>query len=297
MIDNTGKKTAATQTALLAQDDLPPFSVINEEGAAPCLLICEHASNRIPQSLGSLGLADSDLQKHIAWDIGTDKVTRVLSGILGAPAILANYSRLIVDLNRRLDHPTAFVKSAENGDIPANVNMTEEERSLREEEIYHPFHQGIESLLEGFKARDIVPMVISIHSFSRRFYNYERPWEIGVLWVQDKRLPAQIMDFFEKKGFTVGDNEPYDAKIIRGTAINHHADGRALPNALIEIRNDLIEDDEKAAQWAEMLGDAIKPLLGIPEMHKLYDGPQEPHDPSREKIYFDELIEKARRGE
>jgi predicted N-formylglutamate amidohydrolase len=282
---------------LIQEDEPKPYTILNRNGKARCLLICDHASNRIPAKLGKLGLSDDDLQKHIAWDIGVGEVTRQLSDILDAPAILANYSRLVVDVNRRLDHPTAFVTSNEGHPIPGNASMATEDKTLRIREIYGPYHDMINELIEERLADNIVPAIISIHSFTPVFYKQVRPWEIGVLWVQDARLPIPTINYFSDRGYIVGDNEPYDARILRGTTINHHADSRGLANVLIEIRNDLVAEKGQCSKWAQMLGECYSGVLKDEGLYSFYDGPQIHHDKEKEFHYFDELVEKAKRGE
>ncbi len=282
---------------LLGAGEELPFSVINPDGKAKCLLLCEHASNVIPKKLNNLGLSKDDTQSHIAWDIGAAYVTKLLSDILDAPTLLANYSRLVVDANRPLDHPTAIITNSEGMPIPGNMAIAQEDRDLRISEIYAPYHEKIRDLIGRFTGNHIIPVIVSIHSFAPVFYKQVRPWDIGVLWVQDPRIPLPVINFFEKRGFTVGDNEPYDARIFRGTVINHYADAHGLPNALIEICHDLIDTEEKGQEWAVMLGECFKTILQDETVYSRYDGLQAAHDTEREYRYFDELIEKAKRGE
>ena len=290
-------KTTPITPPLLGAEELPPYKVLNPEGMAKCLLICDHASSRIPAKLENLGLDEADLARHTALDIGAAYVTERLSAILDAPAIIANYSRLVIDCNRRLDHPTAFLMADDVRSIPRNVMMTEQDKALRIKEIYEPYHRELDRRVRDFMDRDVVPAVISIHSFSPVFYKQVRPWDLGFLWVQDPRLPLPAIEYFRQKGYTVGDNEPYDARVLRGTTVNIHADAHRLPNALVEIRNDLIDSENGGDVWAEMLGDCFKQLLRDEMIHRYYDGPDRPYDPEREQHYFEELIKKAKRGE
>ena len=282
---------------LLGPDDPAPYEVVNPQGQAKCLLICDHAANRVPAKLSGLGLSGPELESHIAWDIGVADVTRYLAEILDAPAILANYSRLVIDVNRRIEHPTAIVASCEGKAIPGNASLPEQNRNLRIAEIYDPYHARVDELLAGFTARGIIPAVLSIHSFTPVFYKQVRPWEIGVLWVQDGRMAAPMIGYFRKKGFTTGDNEPYDGRLLRGTTLNRHADAHGLPNALVEIRNDLLETDDGRREWAGLLGQCCQEIMRDDGLFSRYDGPQAAHDPEKEYTYFDELIEKAKRGE
>ncbi len=283
---------------LLSPDEPAPYEIVNPDGAARCLLICDHAANKIPAKLGMLGLADEDLQRHYALDIGTRDVTLQLAEKLDAPAILGTYSRLVVDLNRRLDHPTAFVTNAEGKMVAGNAGLSAQDRELRVTEIYEPYHNKISAMIEDFVARGVIPAIVSIHSFTPVFYKQVRPWEIGVLWTHDPRIPIPFMQYFRDKGFTVGDNEPYDARVLRGTTVNHHADERGLANALVEIRNDLVRTPEDITNWAEMLADSLQIVLQDEGIYSYYDGPRAPgHDPDVEHNYFNKLIERAKRGD
>ena len=181
--------------------------------------------------------------------------------------------------------------------MPGNVAMSEGEKTLRVNELYEPFHNKLSAMIDGYVSQGTHPAIIAIHSFTPTFFQQQRPWEIGVLWVQDSRLPAPIMQHFRDKDFTVGDNEPYDARIMRGTTVNYHADARGLPNALIEVRNDLIDTDEKAHEWADMLSHSIAPLLEDEALFTAYEGPQIMHSPEMEQEYFDRLIQKAKQGD
>lgn len=289
-------KAAPYPPPLLGPEEPLPYTIYNPDGRARAVIICEHASNYIPAKLDNLGLDDEALRLHMAWDIGAARVARRLSELLEAPAILANYSRLVIDINRRIDHPTAFVTSCEGRTVPGNATMGEEDRARRIAEIYEPFHARLAALIESFTARGVVPAIFSIHSFTPVFYGQSRPWEIGVLWAQDSRLPLPVLEYFRQKGYVVGDNEPYDARILRGSTVGRHADTLRLPNVLVEIRNDLIGGDEQGDAWAEMLGDCFKNLLRDETIHSYYDGPIAPYDQERERHYFEEIINMAKRG-
>jgi predicted N-formylglutamate amidohydrolase len=69
----------------------------------------------------------------------------------------------------------------------------------------------------------------------------------------------------------VGDNEPYDGALA-GDTVNRHATRRGLANALVEVRQDLVEDAAGAVGWARRLADAWAavqddPALARVEMH------------------------------
>lgn len=282
---------------LLGDDEVEPYVVLNREGSANCILTCEHAGAVVPESLDLLGMDPEDYTKHYAFDLGIRRVVETLSVLLDAPAILGNYSRLVVDLNRDLDHPTAFVTIGEGKTVPGNIGMPPENRAARVREIYEPYNTELGHMIDHAVAEGHHPAIISLHSFTPQYFQFRRPWEIGFLWTHDYRLSRALIDCFQQRGYVVGDNQPYDHRIVRGSAVNRHADARRLSNTLLEIRNDLILNDKDADDWAKLLADGLHEVLADPAICSYYDGPLTEFDPERERIYFQELIEKSKRGE
>lgn len=283
--------------SILGPDDPEPFEIYNAGGNAHALVIADHASNHVPASLDNLGLDQEDLNKHYAMDIGTGALSRRLADRLDSRCYLAAYSRLVVDLNRHEDHSTLITEEGEGKPIPGNQGLSHGDRTRRMQAIYHPYHQKLDNLITGYLANDIVPVLISIHSFTPLFFNARRPWEIGVLWAQDDKIARHVYDDFNARGYCVGDNQPYDMRMLSGSTVSRHGDERRLPNVLIEVRNDLLETEEMIERWAEMLAECLEPVIKDPSMHTLYEGPLFVHDFERENAYFQELIEKAKKGQ
>lgn len=279
---------------LLGPEDKAPFYVLNEDSALPYIIVCEHAGRNVPQSLDNLGLDDEDFNCHYAVDLGAKEMTEALSVELGAMTVVANYSRLVVDLNRRSDHAAAFPTSAEGKDVPVNVAMTEEGRQARLDEIYTPFHSRIREWIDAKIESGIVPAIISIHSYTPVFFGVPRPWEIGILWAQDKRMPGPFINYFKDKGYVVGDNEPYDARILRGGTMEIHGDGRKIPNLLVEYRNDLLLDKGSFNRFVTHTVEAIKMVTSDDSVYSYYDGPETPYDPEAEKRYIEQVVKTIR---
>ncbi|MDB5490267.1 MAG: hypothetical protein JWO78_116 [Micavibrio sp.] len=285
------------EAPLLGPDEPPPYTVLNPDGAAPFILTCEHAGLAVPAKLNRLGLDDEDYTKHYAFDIGVKRMTETLSALMDAPAILGNYSRLVVDLNRIVTAPTAFAASGEGKPIPGNVSITEADKRCRTLEIYEPYERALGAMIDRGLQRGLIPPLVSIHSFTPQFYNFRRPWQVGFLWTHDSRLSKRMIDFFTRAGYVVGDNQPYDHRILRGSAINRHGDSRLLPNTLVEIRQDLIATHEDSDKWAKILADCLREGLADGQLYSYYDGPLTPHDPEKERIYYEALAAASKRGE
>lgn len=284
-------------SSLLEADETPPYDILNAGGDPRIILTCEHAGDVVPRRLHLLGLTPDDYKRHYAVDIGARDVTRYLSGMLNAPAILGNYSRLVVDLNRTVDHPTTFAPTGEGKPVPGNIDMTSDDKSRRICEIYEPYHQTLTGILDRVIDAGITPVVLSVHSFTPIFFVFRRPWEIAFLYSDDDRLSRLLIGYFNRLGYNTGENEPYDHRIVRGSSINRHAGMRRLPHTMVEFRNDMISNDKDAFFWAKLLADGLQEVLADPLVRTYYDGLQYPYDPEKERTYFTDLVERAKRGD
>ncbi len=236
-----------------------PFSIDGANRPGRWLVTCDHAANTVPDAVGggTLGLDDADMGRHIAFDIGAAGVSRALAERLNAPAILSNFSRLVIDPNRGEDDPTLLMKLYDGTIIPANRNADHAEREHRLNLCYRPYHDALTKL----SARPAT-VIVSIHSFTPQLrQRAPRPWEIGVLYAHDARLAHPLLDRLRQQtGLTVGDNEPYSGH-LPGDAVDRHALQHGRPNILIELRNDLIADAAGQQAWADRLAPVLESTL------------------------------------
>jgi predicted N-formylglutamate amidohydrolase len=246
---------------LLGPGEPPPYDSFNPDGAAPLLLVCDHATRFLPRRLGTLGLSEAQLARHIAWDIGIAEVTRGLARGLDAPAVLSRFSRLAIDPNRALDDPTLIPEISDGVVIPGNQHLSPGDIQARIESFHRPYHGAIRRSLDALVARGPAPAVVSMHSFTPVMKGVERPWHVGILWDADPRLPRPLMARLRAQGLSVGDNEPYSAHDGHGHTLFEHAMARGLAHVLIEIRQDLIDTHHGAAAWTERLGDSLRVVL------------------------------------
>jgi predicted N-formylglutamate amidohydrolase len=254
---------------LLGPDDPAPFERFNVHGRRPVLLICDHASRVVPRSLDDLGLDEALLRRHIGWDIGAPEVTRRLARALDAPAILGGYSRLVIDLNRRLDDPTSICAIGDGVIVPGNRGLDPGDVQQRVDEVFQPYHQAVVAAIAGFRAGGVTPAIISVHSCTPVMRGFERPWHIGVLWDRDGRLAVPLIDRLRaESALCVGDNEPYSGRDRVGYSIDTHATPAGLPNVLIEIRQDLIDTHHGAEQWADLLAPMLDVILADPGLYQ-----------------------------
>jgi predicted N-formylglutamate amidohydrolase len=258
---------------LIGPDDPPPFTIHNEHGKAPVVLVCDHGSCAFPRSMDQLGVADWVLERHVAWDIGSDEVTRVLSECLDAPAVMAGYSRLIIDLNRRLEDASAFIRVSDGIAIPGNLNLDEEDKKQRVQSFYQPYHDAVSAMIQGHLDQGIYPALISIHSCTPVFDRVVRPWHVGVLWDADPRIPVPMIEKLRTmEGVCSGDNEPYSGRHPHDFTIDYHAEPLGLPHVGIEVRQDLIQTQAGARKWAEVLREALEEVLSNPSLYQRKNG-------------------------
>lgn len=238
---------------LLSADEPGPFAVLNPLAELPILLVCDHASCRFPRSLGDMGLDPFARRCHLAVDIGAGPLTERLAASLEVTAILAQYSRLVVDCNRQLMDPGAFLQFGDGILVPGNRNLHQEEKDLRANALYHPYHQAVDKQVQRLQSIGPAPAFIAIHSFTPVMNGETRPWEMGVLWDTDTRLRDIFLADFSAAGYFVGDNEPYSGKAPQDFTIDHHAEEIGLPHIGIEIRHDLIDDEKGVDEIAAVM--------------------------------------------
>jgi predicted N-formylglutamate amidohydrolase len=243
---------AITAPALLAPDEPGPVRVLRENGASPFVLTADHAGKLIPRQLGHLGVAVADLERHIAWDIGIAGVTERLSVALDATAALQTYSRLVIDCNRDPSWPSAMPVISEFTAIPGNNDLPDEDRAARVGEIFRPYHDRIEALLDARMTAGRRTVLVAMHSFTPVFKGEPRTIEVGVLYFRRTKLAEIMLDLLRTEAdLTVGENAPYALTEDSDYSIPFHGERRGLEHVEIEIRQDLIASPEGQAAWAD----------------------------------------------
>ncbi|AXC48555.1 N-formylglutamate amidohydrolase [Paracoccus suum] len=237
-----------------------PYDIVNPHGASRWLITCDHATNRVPVWVGggSLGIAAEDMDRHIALDVGAAGLTRALAGRLDAPAILSDFSRLVIDPNRGEDDPTLVMRLYDGTVIPANRDIDEAGTAERLERLHRPYHAAYAQLASRHPARAIC----AIHSFTPQLRGRPpRPWQVGVLYShRDERLALPLIAACRVQGWVTGDNQPYSGH-LEGDSIDRHALEGGRPNVLIELRNDLIRDPAGQQEWADRLAPVLTAVL------------------------------------
>lgn len=246
--------TESTESGLYTR---PVYNLSREDSSHPLILVCEHASRYIPEALNNLGLDDAAAREHIAWDIGALQLAEALSQALGATLLSANYSRLLIDLNRPRHAPDSIPAQSEIYQVPGNRELDEASREYRRQTLFKPFHARLQTLIDARIAKGQPVRVVGIHSFTPVYYGQPRPLEVGVLFGQAKAYAQRVLDGLGELALKVAGNQPYKIDPLGDMTVPVHGDARGLDSVLIEVRNDLLRSPQAVALWAERLA----PLL------------------------------------
>ncbi len=235
------------------------FEITNSQGQSSCLLVCEHASNFIPDPLANLGLDTELLHSHISWDPGAVEVARRISRALDAPLFSACVSRLVYDCNRPPSASDAIVAFSEVHEIPGNQALTQQQRLQRIARIYQPFRDNLSELIKQRAANQQSTILITIHSFVPVYKGVQRTLDIGILHDSDTRLAdALLAPTDDPEAFIMRRNEPYGPEDGVTHTLKEHALPNGLANVMIEIRNDLIADAEGQQRLADFLAEKLQ---------------------------------------
>lgn len=219
-------------------------------GTGPILLLCDHAANAVSDDI-DLSISTALLDEHIAVDIGAGALTVALAARLGAPAVLATVSRLVIDLHRPPDHPGLIPTISDGHAIPGNVGADRRARIAR---FHAPYHRAIAEMVRVHQPA----LIVAIHSFTPALATggAPRPWPVGILYNRDTRAARLAIELLRAQGLLVGDNEPYSGRQLNMT-LNRHAEANGIPSFAVEVCNDGIATAAGVQQWAEILA----PLL------------------------------------
>lgn len=252
----------------VSMQNFQSFEIIDGNYDTGMVLLADHAMNRLPSQYGNLGLPDSAFLRHIAFDIGVEGLTRRLASMLGVPAVLGCFSRLLIDPNRGEDDPTLIMKISDGAIIPGNHPITDEEWQTRLDTYHRPYHRAVEQTIAKASTSDRAPLVLSIHSFTPYWKDFARPWHAAVLWDSDDRVVLPLLSKLREPGdIVIGDNEPYDGA-LKGDTMYRHCMIPGIPHALLEVRQDLIGDDAGMDAWASRLAPIFTSLNADPKLHE-----------------------------
>jgi predicted N-formylglutamate amidohydrolase len=260
-MDTTISSQHRDKILLLGPDEVPPVREENADSTSPFLFTCDHYGRLIPQTLGDLGLPKSELERHIAWDIGIAGVAAQLAEAMGAHLIAQRYSRLVIDCNRPFESPGSIPLLSEATEIPGNGGLNLDQVVARRRAIFEPYHARIEQALDRRAAQGLPTILLSLHSFTPVYAGVARPWHVGTLYQNGHGLPPLLLELLHAEGdLVVGNNEPYAVSDTSDYTIPVHGERRRLINSGIEIRQDLISQENGQSEWAERLARVLEEI-------------------------------------
>lgn len=254
--------TGAAAGTLLGSNDPAPVGILNEASDSPFFFICDHAGNAVPRRLGTLGLPQAELDRHIGIDIGILGVARALAEQLGATLIHQRYSRLLIDCNRQPHAPTAMAEVADGTEVPGNRGLDAAAREARIAEVMRPYHETIAAALDARAARGLFTILVAMHSFTPRLLTQpaDRPWSIGLCWGPSERFSRHTLLHLaeDDPALVIGANEPYTVDMVHDYSIPVHGEDRGLDYLEIELRQDLLAEAAAQLAWADRLARVLK---------------------------------------
>ena len=246
-----------------------PVDRVAGDLATGLIFLCDHARRDLPPEYGDLGLEASQFDRHIAYDIGAEAITLKLAERFGAPALMTRYSRLLIDPNRAEDDPTLIMPLSDGAVVPGNRHVSADERLKRLSLFYRPYHDAVAGMIDEALMEGIVPVIVSVHSFTHNWRGVTRPWDVGILWDRDPRLASPMIEAFRgQDGLVVGDNEPYSGA-LKGDTMYRHGTRRGLAHALIEYRQDLVGTEAGVAEWVDRSELVLRAILNNPELREI----------------------------
>lgn len=234
----------------------PPI-VLNADGRLPGIIAVDHAGRSIPAALGDLGLDAYWHGTHHFCDLGAAELAHALAERIDVPIVLCDVSRLVIDVNRWIEDPRSVVPDVEGTPIPANLDMSAEALAARQEVIFWPYQCCLGEIWMEQKARHRKPFFFSLHSCTRVFDGYRRPWDGGTIWHDDKTLARHLVDHLSQDpSLLLGDNQPYSG-LTGAYTVDRHTYGSGLPACGFEVTNDLLMTEADVTRWADLLSGTL----------------------------------------
>jgi predicted N-formylglutamate amidohydrolase len=127
--------------------------------------------------------------------------------------------------------------------------------------IYVPYHRVLAEVIERSVRDHGAPRIVSIHSFTPIYRSERRPWHIGVLSDDDRRIADPLLQWLRlDPQLVVGDNQPYAPTDGVYHTLSRHCAARNLRSVLLELRSDLLEEAPSQDRWARRLAEALQAI-------------------------------------
>lgn len=222
------------------------------------VMTCEHAGNELPPDIELSAKEREWLQDHWGWDIGAERLVRAMVEREPAVAVLSRYSRLLCDVNRHLERWDLVRPHVKGEPVGFNRDLSEEDLQQRIDRFHTPYHEGVDECLTRVHRESPDFFLLSVHTFTPVLGDEVRDLEVGLLF--DHGQEEYIRPIFEElkaEDLDVVLNEPYSGKEGFIYSVERHGTNFGVRFLEIEIRNDLVDSPEGAAEIAEGLTGAL----------------------------------------
>lgn len=225
------------------------------------ILTCEHAENKIPSAYKPLFKGQSTLlQSHRGWDIGAQKIYDVLKKELDCPGIKAQWSRLLIDLNRSTTHRQLFSV------ITQQLDKASKQAIIKQ--YYQPYIQRYNDLLAQQVAKHSRVLHISVHSFTPSLNGQRRHADIGLLYdpshAGEKAFAKKWSTVLQQHqpGLLVRMNYPYRGISIGITTLTRRQYPRSAYLGLeLEINQALLTNSAKMKKMQTVISQSLQEVL------------------------------------
>jgi len=233
----------------------------NPESLAPVVLTCEHATNRLPFAREVTAAHWKLLSTHWGWDIGGWALALELARRLRTSAIGGRWSRLLIDLNRRIDDPTLIRRNAGRIVLPWNDGIDADEIERRVLAYHTPYHVEVDRLILRRVARGVRPLLLAVHTFTPRFSGKTRPFDVGILYEHHRRQAHRLGRVIADDGWRVRYNQPYSGMKGMMYAIDRHGSHHRLPCLEIEVNQRVFEQQNPVRRLGRAVARGVRALL------------------------------------
>jgi predicted N-formylglutamate amidohydrolase len=230
------------------------------------LLTCEHGGARVPARYRKLFQSQGArraLQDHRGSDLGALSVARSLQRELEAPLFASTVTRLLVDLNRSIGHPSLFSEYSKR--------LGPVERASVLDRHYFPHRRAVESWIEDKTRGGHQVVHVGVHSFAPQIDRRVRTADVGILY--DPSRPTERV--FCREWKTRLEATSPTLRVRRNYPFLGRADGlvthlRSMFDAKrylgieLETNQALLETPRGRRQATSALGDSLRATLGAP---------------------------------
>lgn len=150
------------------------------------VVTCEHGGNHVPEEYAELFLPYAAVLKtHRGHDIGALELAKDISSAVDAPLYFSTTTRLLVDLNRSLRHPSLF------SEVTRKLGAIERQRIL--DVHYRPYRNDVEAAITELAHSSRI-LHLSIHTFTPVLNGNVRKADVGLLYDPSRRGEREFCD-------------------------------------------------------------------------------------------------------